>query len=231
MFTGFTFSSRLFLCCFVMFSACACSVRFCLQFEFVQLLEPILLSVVSRTAFCLLHVTFLAPGASFSRILLFRVRDHFGSGSQLFKEFVSKVRDRIWAPGPSLERILLLMVQDSFGSRSQFFKKMVIKSPGLFWLREPGLKKLVFTVRDDFGSGSQFWKKIVINGPGPFLLREPGLKEDCYYRSRTILATEASFERRLLLMVQNRFGSKSQLKKKFVINGLALGASFKGVCF
>ena len=50
-------------------------------------------------------------------------------------------------------------------------------------------------------------------------VREPDFKEVCYQRSGTVLAPGARFQRSLLLTVRDRFGSGSQISRKFVING------------
>ena len=138
---------------------------FCLQFRVRSAPGTHTFSVVSGTAFRLLHMLdFLAPGASFSR-------NRFGCGSQLLKRSVSK------GPGPffglraaRFEGRVLLTVQNHFGFGSQFYKNIVM-------------------VRDRFGSGSQFLEKIVINGPEPFWLREPVFREVCYLRSGTVLGS------------------------------------------
>ena len=78
MFAGFTFNSRFFLYCFVMF---------CLRFRARSAPETHTFSVVSGTAFRLLHMLgFLAPGASFSSFFVFTVREPFWLREPSFKE-------------------------------------------------------------------------------------------------------------------------------------------------
>ena len=62
-------------------------VLFCLQFRVRLAPETHTFSVVSGTAFRLLHMLgFLAPGASFSRFFVFTVRGPFSLREPTFKE-------------------------------------------------------------------------------------------------------------------------------------------------
>ena len=51
-------------------------------------------------------------------------------------------------------------------------------------------------------------------------LQEPGLKEEYYQRSGTVSAPGATFKRRVLLMVRERFTPRAISGKKMDINGL-----------